>query len=170
MSDPFDLLGVEPRSISISPRSRSGTASSSKRAAPRSTPAPPRPSGGMALGRAIEQWTRPCASVQGPDPAGRGPAPAGGGRPWVRRREPKPSPALLMEMMEAREELAEAARAESRARGQAPRGDGAREQAEVLAAGSPARLTRPAPFAQEIGRQCSPRWASCGTCGASSTR
>ncbi|AUX25986.1 Fe-S protein assembly co-chaperone HscB [Sorangium cellulosum] len=147
MTDPFDTLGVEPRfdldlraleqrhrdiSRALHPDRYAGAPAAERR---------------LALGRAIE--ANDAVRVLR-DPIRRAEALLQrAGIPRGEEAEQKASPALLMEMMESREELAEAARRRDRARvsrlGDAMR---AREQATLAAiqgafadaGGDPARL------------------------------
>lgn len=113
-SDPFATLGVEPRFDLDADALASRHRELSKALHPDRYASAPAAERRMALGRAIEV-NEAYRALR--DPVRRAEAVARHlGLPVGETSEPKPSPALLMEMMEAREELAEATRSKDASR------------------------------------------------------
>jgi molecular chaperone HscB len=119
MTDPFEMLGIEPRfdldlraveqrhrdlSRALHPDRYAGAPAAERR---------------MALGRAIEvneAWRVLRDPIRRAEALlARSGVGAPEGSAWTEGSGPKPSPALLMEMMESREELSEAAKRRDRA-------------------------------------------------------
>jgi molecular chaperone HscB len=114
MADPFDTLGVEPRFDLDVPALEQRHRDLSRALHPDRYTGAPAAERRLALGRAIDA-NEAFRALK--DPVRRAEALlARAGVPVGETREPKPPASLLMEMMEAREELSDAARAKDLAR------------------------------------------------------